>query len=287
MTGRESESESGITGEIHQSIDDADDIEQVSDPEIPVGGIIWNLVRHPLQLITRWNWKSVVLSTIVRGSIYLVSYLLYGQAWKVIFAALSVDIMFRLPTTGITGSVTQSFRHATPQWLGNLIVSILLPAFGQVVEFFSHYFQEKYFYDVLPASDNNAFAKTFAISLLFAVVSTLFNLYLMRHGVLLVGAREETLTIGGDLKRIPMHIVEFVRYLPDLIARYLEKGKILHALPPFFSFGLAIGAILGGGRGKWDWAWKAALISSGVLLGAVIFALILRSIRRALGIQVS
>ncbi len=285
--GGETEPEMIISEEIHHSIDNADDIEQVLDPEIPVSGIVRNLLRHPLQLITRWNWKSVVLSTIVRGSIYLVSYLLYGQSWSAITAALFVDILFRLPTTGITGSVTQSFRHATPQWLGNLIVSILLPLVGQVVEFFSHFFQEKYFYDILPASDNNAFAKTFAISLLFAVVSTLFNLYLMRQGVLLVGAGEETLSIGGDLKRVPMHIVEFVRYLPDLIARCLEKGKLIYALGAFCCFPLAIGSILGGGRGKWDWAWKSALVSTGVLLGATIIALILRRIRRAMGIQVS
>ena len=41
------------------------------------------------------------------------------------------------------------------------------------------------------SSVHNGFPKTFAISLLFAVISTLFNLYLMCQGVLLVGAGED------------------------------------------------------------------------------------------------
>jgi hypothetical protein len=287
MTGRETEPPMIIAEEIHHSIADADDIEQVLDPEIPVGGIVLNLIRHPLQLLTRWNWKSVVFSIIVRDSIYLVGYLLAGEPSIVIITALLVDILFRVITTGVSGSVTQSFRHATPQWLANLIVSIMLPAVGQVVEFFSHYIQENYLADYLPASIHNGFARTFPLSLLFAIISTMFNLYLMRQGVLLVGAGEETLSIGGDLKRIPMHIVEFIRYLPDLIAKYLERGKLLNAFATFCTFGIAIGAILGGGRWKWDWAWKAGMGAWGTLLGATVIGLIVRKIRRSLGKQVS
>src|SRR5437870_3161456 len=54
-----------IPDEIHHSIADADDIEEVSDSEISVRDVCVNVLRHPLQLITRWNWKAVLLAVIV------------------------------------------------------------------------------------------------------------------------------------------------------------------------------------------------------------------------------
>src|SRR5882724_7065259 len=118
-----------ISEEIHHSIADAEDLEEIWEKEIQVGDVFRNLVRHPAQIITRWNWKSAMLSAIVRASFYFTVYKASHESWLVTMTAVLVEIAFRFLTTGIGGSVIQSFRRATPVWMANLIVSIMLPAF--------------------------------------------------------------------------------------------------------------------------------------------------------------
>ena len=98
----------------------------------------------------------------------------------------------------------------------------------------------------------------FIVSVLFSVLSAMFNLFVMRHGVLLVGAGAETKSLWSDLKRIPLLIYEFVTFLPGTILRFISEGKILAAIGVFSAFGLTVGALLGGFRGKWSWAWTTA-----------------------------
>jgi hypothetical protein len=186
----------------------------------------------------------------------------------------------------MAGSVVQSFRRASPAWLANVIVSISLPAFSHTVEYVTHFAQERYLYDIFAASENSvARQRAFAISVLFSVVSALFNLFAMKHGVLLVGAGEETKSLFADIKRIPRMVGEFTAVLPVLIATYLENGKVLNALLAFCSFGIAVGAILGTVRGKWQWAWRTSAGAWGVLLFAVAITLFARYIMRRKGVS--
>jgi hypothetical protein len=267
--------------QIHHTIDDAYDIEEIWVKEILVGDVFRNLVHHPAQLITRWNWKSVVLAVVIRGLIYLTIYLVSGEDWTVTLTAVLVEIPFRILTTGVAGSLVQSFRKAKPIWLANTIVSIMLPAFSHTVEFAAHYGQERYFSDVLAASkDGLTRQRTFAISVLFSVISVLFNLYAMRNGALLVGAGEATQSLRKDFKQMPRLISEFVIALPVLISRFIESGKLFYALGVFTSFGILVGSILGAARGKWHWAWTSALGAWSLLLFATVLAVV---VRRVLG----
>ena len=265
-----------LSEEIHHSIADADDIEEVWEKEIEVGDVFRNLLGHPLQIITRWNWKSAFLGAVVRASFYFTVYQASRESWLVTLTAVLVELSFRFVTTGIAGSIVQSFRRATPLWLANVIVSISLPAFSHTVEFITHYVQERYLYDVFAASENSARQRAFAISVLFSAISALFNLYAMRHGVLLVGAGEETQTFLSDLKKLPMLVCEFTASLPVLISRFIENGKFLNAFASFCAFGLAIGAILGTFRGKWKWAWTSSLGAWAILLFATTLAVLVR-----------
>jgi hypothetical protein len=267
-----------IPDDIHHSIADADDIEEVWDENISVGDVFRNVLHHPAQLVTRWNWKSVLLAVIVRGSFYFTVYKASRESWLVTMTAVLVEAFFRFLTAGVAGALVQSFRKARPIWAANLIVSIVLPTFSHVVEFAAHYVQEKYYYDVFAASQNSGRQKTFAISVLFSVVSVLFNLYLMRNGVLLVGAGTETKSLWADLKRIPKHASEFTVSLPVLISRFLENGKVHYALAAFAAFGACVGGILGTFRGKWDWAWKSALGAWAILLFVTLLTVVVRRI---------
>ena len=263
--------------EIHHSIADADDIEEVSDSEISVKDVCVNVFRHPLQLITRWNWKAVLLAVIVRASIYLVTYSVRHEAWVVIITAMVFEAISRFLTTGVAGALVQSFRKAQPFWLANLIVSVALPAFSHTVEYLTHYTQETYFSDMFAASQNSGRENTFPISVLFSVVSVLFNLYAMRHGALLVGAGKETQTLRKDFTQIPKLIWDFIGALPNMICRYLERGKYLNALAAIAGFGLAVGTILGTTRWRVKWGYSA-LGAWSVLTFAVIVCLVARKI---------
>jgi len=263
--------------EIHRSIAEADDLEEVEEKEISIGDVFRSLGQHPLQILARWNWKSALLGATLRASFYFTVYKASKESWLVTFTAVLLELAFRFLTSGISGSLVQSFRRATPIWLATLIVTISLPIFSHSVEFITHYSQEHFFSNVFPASENNARQKAFAISVLFSVLSALFNLFVMRHGVLLVGAGEETKSFWSDMKRIPFLIAEFVTYLPIKILGFMNKGKLVPAFGIFSAFGLVVGALLGTFRGEWVWAWKPALGAWAILfVWTMIVAVILR-----------
>lgn len=264
------------TEDIHRSITEADDLEEVREEAIPLGEVLRSLVTHPAQMITRWNWKAAVLGALLRASFYFTVYQASRERLLVTITAVLVELGFRFFTSGISGSLVQSFRRASPPWLAILVVTITLPLFSHSVEFITHYGQERYFSNVFPKSENNARTYAFTISVLFSALSAMFNLFAMRHGVLLVGAGKETKSLWSDLKKIPLLVIEFTTYIPLLILRFIREGKLALAIAVFLSFGFTIGAILGGVRGKWSWAfwtaggaWAVMLVWTLIVFAAV------------------
>ncbi len=244
---------------IHLSVADAEDVEEVRDDVITVGDVVRSLTSHPLQLITRWNWKAALLGSALRASFYFTVYKASRESWFVTMSAVGAEFVFRMFTSGVSGAIVQSFRRATPVWFATLLVVLLLPTFSHTVEYFVHYIQENWMTSVFSPSQNNARTRAFAFSVAFSVLSAFFNIFVMRHGVLLVGAGEETKSLGADLKQIPMLIVEFIAFLPGEIVRHLGSGKVLNALGIFVSFGLCVGFVFGVFRGKWSWGWVTAV----------------------------
>lgn len=260
--------------EIHQSVVDAENLESVSDSDVSIADVFLSLVRHPSQIIKRWNWKSAILGALMRSFFYFSVFLANREAWLVTLAAVMVEFSFRFFTSGISGAMVQSFRKAKPAWLAVLIVSITLPTFGHTVEFFSHYAQEQYFATVLPPSENKSRQVAFAVSVLVSVISAMFNIFMMRSGVLLVGAGDETKTLFGDFKRIPLLVYEFVLFLPKQIIQFAMEFRFHYAIGIFLAFGFMVGAILGIARGKWSWAYATTLGAWAVLFGfiALVFS---------------
>lgn len=265
--------------EIHHSIADADDIEEIHE-EIAVADVFRNLLRHPAQIITRWNWKTALVGAIVRSSFYFTVYLASRESWLVTLTAVLVELSFRFFTTGAAGAVVQSFRRATPQWLATAIISVSLPTITHIIEFFTHYVQEHYFSSIFPASENDARQKTFAVSVMFSVISAMFNMYMMRHGVLLVGAGEEQKPILQDFKKMPVLVKDFTIYLPALILSLVDDRKVFSAIGLFAFFGLAVGTILGTTRGVWNWAYRSAFGAWGLLLFAIIVGAIIMHFKK-------
>lgn len=265
---------STAVNEIHQSVADAENLENVYDIPVSVSDVFLSLFQHPLQIIARWNWKTALIGAIVRASFYFTVYKASRESWVVTLTAVLVELSFRFFTSGISGSLVQSFRRAQPTWLATLIVTISLPIFSHSVEFLTHYWQEKIFSEVFAASVNNSRQKAFAISVLISVLAALFNLFIMQHGVLLVGAGDETKSLASDLKKIPHLILEFITFLPYKMLSFVREGKFFPAIGIFLGFGLTVGALLGGFRGKWSWAWKTGLGSWTILFAVTLIVII-------------
>lgn len=263
--------------QIHRSIAEADDLEAVRGEEISVGDVFRSLLAHPAQIITRWNWKAALLGALLRASFYVTVYKASKENWRAAIVAALVEFTFRFLTSGASGALVQSFRRATPVWLATLIVTISLPTISHTIEYFTHYAQEHYFSAIVPASTNNSRQIAFAVSVLFSVMSAMFNIFIMRHGVLLVGAGKETKSLWSDLKMFPKLIVEFVTFLPIEIINSIKKSDYLTAVGIFLGFGLTVGTILGIFRGKWSWAWTTALGAWAVFFVFTLFiAVVLR-----------
>lgn len=265
---------------IHVSVTDAGDLEASDDEHISVGDVFRSLAKHPTQVITRWNWKSALLGAMLRASFYFTVYQASREAWLVTLTAVVVELSFRFLTSGISGSLVQSFRRASPAWLAMGVVSVSLPLFGHSVEFVTHFVQEEYFANIFPPSINSSRQKAFAVSVLISVLSALFNIFLMRNGVMLVGAGDETKSLWADFKSIPLLLYEFILFLPKQIIQFIAEAKFHYAIGIFAAFGLIVGGILGFFRGKWSWAIATALGSWVILLTAVLLVFLVMIIHR-------
>lgn len=182
--------------------------------------VFLSILRDPfLHLVLRWNWKSAVTSTLIRGAIFFSANLTAG--FRAAIGAMLADWSFRAILTGMTGSVTQTFRHAAPAWAATLSVVVLLPAFSHTVEFLVHWLH-----------GTPRLAASVLASIGFTVLSTLFNLYAMRQGVLVVDQGGKPLL--DDLAAMPRVVVGFVAIGPVLVWRAAQRRNMTVTLfgPP-------------------------------------------------------
>lgn len=161
-----------------------------------VAEVLIGLARHPMERIARrWNWKSALLSSASRASLFFSANLSAGL--DAALAAMLTELVFRGLTAGFYGGLTQSFRHATPHWLASVTVMVLLPVCTHTTELLVHWLR-----------GTEKLAASLTVSVIFTVVSTLFNLFAMRRGVLIVGEGRGSLL--ADLRQIPRLVVLFV-----------------------------------------------------------------------------
>ena len=110
---------------------------------------------------------------------------------------LLAEFLYRALTAGIYGAMTQAFRQAQPVWAANVAVMILLPLVSHSLELAIHM-----------ARGTPRLITSISISAGFTAIATLFNLYAMRRGALVVG--EGAGSMGSDLRRVPGLILGFV-----------------------------------------------------------------------------
>jgi hypothetical protein len=173
----------------------------------PFSVVISNLVRHPLEIVRLWNWKSALLSLILRGPIFLVASI--RQGWEASLAAVFTESLFCMLTAGFYGAIVQALRNAEPQWLTVSFLTLIVPAIFQVTEYALHRFR---------GTPHLRIAEI--VSVVISGLSALFNWYAMRRGTLLVGGEGDS--FGKDLRRLPRLLLNFLIALPRRVADRLS-----------------------------------------------------------------
>jgi hypothetical protein len=174
-----------------------------------VGQVLRSIVTHPVdRLVRHWNWKSAVLSSAFRSAIFFTANLSAGL--DAATAALITEFVFRGIASGFYGAMTQAFRRAGPRTLATVTVMVMLPALAHAVEFVVHYLR------------GTVNLKTSILaSMTFTALSTVFNLFAMRRGTLIVGQGRESLL--QDLVKMPGLLAAFVGAIATGLVRVLKR----------------------------------------------------------------
>jgi hypothetical protein len=174
-----------------------------------VSDVLQGLVRHPVRrIVRRWNWKSAVLSAGFRSTIFFSTNLAAGLDAAV--AAMMTELAFRGITSGFYGALTQAFRHAQPTWLASVTVMLLLPLCTHTMELGVHWLR-----------GTARLTESILASVAFTGLSTLFNLFAMRRGALIVGEGRGSLV--EDLSRMPMLVISFVLTIGRTVAAAVKR----------------------------------------------------------------
>lgn len=161
-----------------------------------VRAVLLSLLHHPIQLlVVRWNWKSALLSSVIRAAIFFVANLSAGT--DAALAAMNTEFLYRACTAGFYAALTQSFRHVKPVWQATITAMVLLPLVSHSIELLVHWLR-----------GTPKLAVSIVASACFTAVSTAYNLFAMRHGALIVGQGAQTLR--EDLWRTPGIIGKFI-----------------------------------------------------------------------------
>jgi hypothetical protein len=164
-------------------------------PQTIRGVLRWMIASPRDALLARWNYKSAVLSSLFRGAIFFGANLAAGLEAAV--AALVTEVCVRGTTAGFYGAATQAFRTVTPPLHGTLAAMVLLPAVAHSLELLVHAWR-----------GTVVLGPSIAASVAFTALSTTFNLFAMRRGVLIVGEGGGSLL--SDMVRIPRLVLAFL-----------------------------------------------------------------------------
>jgi hypothetical protein len=173
-------------------------------------------IQHPLltQAFSCWNWKCALLSATARSLVYFAAMAHTGIRGSV--AVILVEIVYVSLTAGFYAGIQQKALGLRPSWLGNLIVVLGVPGLAQVLDWAAH--------RVSGAVVTGR--ATLAVSV-FAALSALFHLHVMRNGVLLTGCGR---SMVDDFRRMPGLVAGFViRPAIFLIALTSDSGRAIES----------------------------------------------------------
>ena len=151
-----------------------------------------------------WNWKSAVLSIMLRVPVFAVAASRRGL--EAVAAAVLTEAVVCGFNAGCYAAAVQAIRNRKPLWLTALMIAVGLPLLGQVIEYQAHAWRGTP--HRIPAV---------IVSAVLSALSSLFNWYAMRRGALLVG--NEGRSFSNDLRQIPSLLGHFLMLGPRWVLR--------------------------------------------------------------------
>lgn len=193
---------------------------------------VWsNLWHNPKQFIRYWNYKGAILSGAVRAPIFLVTYLIGKESFKLAVGAALVQFIFRFFFAGVGGALIQSFRRVEPAWKALAAILLIVPLISHVFEFLL-----QFAFAYLTATNDHT-DEAIVRSICFSVISALFTLFIMRRNVMIVGEAESK-SLLHDISRLPLMIFHFCAFIPNEISSMLRREAFIPALLSIAGFGI-------------------------------------------------
>lgn len=163
------------------------------DPHLPDGLSPWQVVgclcRHPGPLVfARWNYKAAITSAVSRAGLFFTINLSAG--WRSAVMALVIEFGYRFLMSGFYGALTQAFRQAHPPAVATAVAMAVVPGVSHALELLLHL-----------AAGTPELGRSIVASVTMSMLTTSFNVWLMRRGVMVVGPGARPLL--DDLRRIP------------------------------------------------------------------------------------
>ena len=156
-----------------------------------------------------WNWKSAVTSATGRALLFFA--VNRGAGVDAGLAALQTEFVFRVVTSGFYESLTQALSRLRPARTGMLLALLVLPVVSHGLELLVHW-----------QRGTARLGASLAASVSVTVISTAFNVFAMRHGVMTVGPGSASL--ASDLRRTPALLASFAVTLARGVAQWWRRG---------------------------------------------------------------
>jgi hypothetical protein len=202
-------------------------------PNVPptntIGEAWSNLLRNPSLFIRYWNYKGAILSGLLRAPIFLITYLIGKESWKLAVGAALVQFTFRFLFAGVGGALIQGFRRVEPAWKALLTILMVVPLISHLFEFLFQ-FAFAYF-----TGTNDHTDEAIVRSICFSIISALFTLFIMRRNVLIVGDAESK-SLLSDIIHLPVMIFQFCAFIPNEISAMIRREAFLSAFLSFVGF---------------------------------------------------
>jgi hypothetical protein len=164
---------------------------------VRLGHVLRECVSRPVEtLVRRWNYKAAITSATARALLFLAVNTSAGASTAL--AAAGAEFCYRATMSGFYGALTQHLGRVEPARVGWLAAVIGLPLLGHGGELLLHW-----------TRGTPNLGASLAASMCLTALSTSFNLFAMRRGVLVVGAPGRQ-TLWRDLCALPSVARDFV-----------------------------------------------------------------------------
>jgi hypothetical protein len=163
-------------------------------------------LSRPLDVLRLWNWKSAILSVMLRVPIFAVATIRRGP--EVVAGAILTETAVCALNAGWFAAVVQILRNRKPVWLVATVISVIVPLCGQVIEYAIHAWHQT----------PHRLAAVI-VSTVFGAIASLFNWYAMKQGQMLVGG--EGSSFASDLRTIPVLLYRFLLLGPRWLGKQL------------------------------------------------------------------